>query len=450
MAITTTEAIRLAHLLRRAGFGTRPADWEAYAALGVAGTTSLLLHPETVTNHADTVMHEVEEDFFKLDDRVGIQHAWLYRMARSEHPLEEKMTLFWHNHFATADYKVDNPRLMWRQNQMLRRNALGSFRTLLKGVAVDPAMLIWLDGGLNKKEQPNENFGRELLELFTLGVSGGYSEADVKEASRTFTGWQVEDNKAVFHPENYDDGIKRFLGQTGAFTSDDIIDILVKHPATGRLLATKLFCFFAHDAPTPKEIDALAHTFLESGYSIRAVVAQILRSPAFFSEVALYRKWKSPAELTITLLRTLDAPLTTFEDLPDALASMGQDLFNPPNVKGWREGQAWINTQTMIVHMSQAAQFVDSLGERLPFHLQTALQASGRSTDSLDTPDKAIDALWALLLPGRTPAPGPRKAFQAYLRDAPGDDGKVPDFDFLAKAPGLLSLILMSPEYQLA
>ena len=450
MAITTTETIRLAHLLRRAGFGTRPADWETYAALGVAGTTSLLLHPETVTNHVDTVMHEVEEDFFKLDDRVGIQHAWLYRMARSEHPLEEKMTLFWHNHFATADYKVDNPRLMWRQNQMLRRNSLGSFRTLLKGIASDPAMLIWLDGGQNKKAQPNENFGRELLELFTLGVSGGYSEADVKEASRTFTGWQVEDNKAVFHPENYDDGIKTFLGQTGAFTGDDIIDILVKHPATGRLLATKLFRFFAHDAPAPKEIDSLAHTFLESGYSIRAVVAQILRSPAFFSEVSLYHKWKSPAELTITMLRTLDAPLTAFEDLPGSLASMGQDLFNPPNVKGWLEGRAWINTQTMVARMSQAPQLVDGLGERLPSLLEAALQASGRSADSLDTPDKAIDALWALLLPGRTPALGPRKAFQAYLRDAPGDDGKVPDFDFQAKAPGLLSLILMSPEYQLA
>lgn len=449
MTPTSEESNRLAHLLRRAGFGARPAEWTKYSALGLAGTTERLLHPAAAPNPADTVMQEIGEDFFKLDDRSGIQYAWLYRMAHSEHPLEEKMTLFWHNHFATADYKVDNPRLMWGQNQTLRRHALGSFRTVLQAVSRDPAMLIWLDGGQNKKEQPNENFGRELLELFTMGVGSGYTETDVKEAARAFTGWQVEDGKAVFHADEHDDGVKTFLGHTGSFSGDDIVDILVKHPATAHFLSVKLFRFFVHDHPTPDDIAPLARAFLVSGYSILAVVAQILRSSVFYSSEARYAKWKSPTEHLLILLRTLDAPLTAYDDLPGALASMGQDLFNPPNVKGWREGRHWINTQSVLVRLNQATQMQDRMGDRLGGSLSRALQAAGTDPSTLDTSEKAVTALWSLLLPGRALQPHTREALLKYLQDPPGDDGKVPAFDFSAKSPGLLSLILVAPEYQL-
>ena len=221
MSLPLDQSHHLSHLLRRAGFGARPDEWTAYAKLGVAGTTDTLLHPERVPDTLDTVLQGISGDYVDLDSLDSVRNWWIYRMSHSQRPLEEKMTLFWHNHFATANYKVDNPRWMWQQNQLFRAHGLGSFRTLLQGVSRDPAMLVWLDGADNKKGRPNENYGRELQELFTLGI-GGYTETDVKEAARAFTGWRYsrDTNAFQFDPNSHDDGVKTFLGETGNFNGD--------------------------------------------------------------------------------------------------------------------------------------------------------------------------------------------------------------------------------------
>ena len=233
------ETRTLAHLLRRAGFGARPDEWAAYAKLGVAGTTDRLLHPEAVPDHLAEVMQDIGADYIDFTDMGSVSKWWMYRMLHTQRPLEEKMTLFWHGHFATANYKVDNPRWMWQQNQTFRTHALGNFRQMLLAVTRDPAMLVWLDGVDNRKGHPNENYGRELQELFTMGVGSGYTEKDVQEAARAFTGWGVDRdaNSAVFSPDRHDDGVKTYLGETGNFTGDDVIDIIVRQPATARFLS---------------------------------------------------------------------------------------------------------------------------------------------------------------------------------------------------------------------
>ncbi len=453
MTLPTDQSRRLAHLLRRAGFGARPGEWTAYAKLGVAGTTDALLHPERTPDTLDSVLQGISGDYVDFDNIDSVRNWWVYRMAHSQRPLEEKMTLFWHGHFATANYKVDNPRWMWQQNQLFRAHALGNFRTLLQGVSRDPAMLAWLDNGDNKKGRPNENYGRELQELFTLGIGGGYTETDVKEAARAFTGWRYNRDASAFEfdPNSHDDGVKTFLGETGNFNGDDIIDILVRQPATARFLCTKLFKFFVHDDPTPQDIAPFTQVYFGSGYDIRATVGAMLKSPAFYSDQAVYAKIKSPTEYVVTALRTLDVPLAAANSaasVSGALRAMGQDLFNPPNVKGWPEGQAWMNTMTLLTRINFANTVVAEMGKRglLPAHVHRALSAHGLNAAQLGTPAQMVDAFWSVCLPGHTPSAQTRSALMTFVQDSANPN--IAHFE--DKAPGLVSLILCAPEYQLA
>ncbi|MBV9848226.1 MAG: DUF1800 domain-containing protein [Armatimonadetes bacterium] len=448
--LNQAETGRLAHLLRRAGFGSRPDEWTAYAKLGVAGTTDRLLHPETVPDHLAEVMHDIGGDYIDFNSLDSLSKWWLYRMLHTQRPLEEKMTLFWHGHFATANYKVDNPKWMWQQNQTLRTHALGNFRSLLQAITRDPAMLVWLDGTDNRKGHPNENYGRELQELFTMGVGSGYTEKDVQEAARAFTGWQVdrEAGSAVFRPERHDDGVKTFLGETGNFGGDDIIDIIVRQPATATFLCAKLFRFFVHDDPTPADLKPLTEAYFGSGYEIRAVVGAILKSPAFYSPQAMYAQIKSPTEYVVTLMRTLDAPMSAAEGSFDRVKEMGQELFNPPNVKGWPGGQTWMNTMTLLARVSFASRVISNLGRQGTFSdkVHAVLSAHGAGAGGLGTPDQIADAVWSAFLPGHAPSAKTRAALIAYVQDknAPGRA------HFESKAPGLMTLILSAPEYHLA
>ena len=442
----------LAHLLRRAGFGARPAEWTAYANLGLAGTTQQVLHPEGVADPFPALLAEVQGDYVDFDNLDSIKKWWLYRMSHTPRPLEEKMTLFWHGHFATANYKVDKPRWMWQQNETLRTHALGNFRTLLSAVSRDPAMLLWLDGGENRKGKPNENYGRELLELFTLGVGGGYSEADVKECARAFTGWQIDRDANVFkfNPDQHDDGVKTFLGQTGAFNGDDILDIVVKHPSTAHFVCSKLFKFFVHETPSAADIKPLTQAYFASGYDIRAVVTALLTSPSFYSDAALHSKIKSPTEYIVTSLRTLDAPFSaTNNNLLGSGRTMGQELFNPPNVKGWNGGKTWMNTMTLITRANFANALTNSMSQRgiLSPRLHHAIAAHGTAPSGLQTPAQIVDAVWGVLLPGQMPSAATHSALVSYISDG-GGGGSPVNFD--AKAPGLTALILSAPEYQLA
>ena len=448
--LTQDETQRLAHLLRRAGFGARPDEWAAYSKMGVARTTDHLLHPEATPDHLDDVMRDIGGDYIDYNDMGSVSKWWLYRMLHTQRPLEEKMTLFWHNHFATAYFKVQNPGWMWQQNQLFRTHALGNFRQMLQAVTRDPAMLVWLDGVENRKGHPNENYGRELQELFTMGVGSGYTEKDVQEAARAFTGWDVDSgtNTAVFRPERHDDGVKTYLGETGNFGGDDIIDIIVRQPATAHFLSTKLFKFFVHDDPSPADIQPLTTAYFASGYDIRAVVGTILKSPSFYGPAAMYAKIKSPSEYVVTLLRTLNAPMSTAEGTNDRVREMGQELFNPPNVKGWPEGKTWMNTMTLLSRVNFASRVITKMNQEGIFsdNLHTALNAHGTGAGGLETPDQIVNAVWGMLLPGRAPSAKTRAALVAYVQDK-SNPGKA---HFESKASGLMSLMLSVPEYHLA
>ncbi len=453
MTLTTTDSRKLAHLLRRAGFGARPSEWTEYAKLGIAGTTNRLLHPEAVPDPFDPILHDIQGDYVDFDDMSSVRKWWMYRMSHTPRPLEEKMTLFWHGHFATANYKVDNPRWMWAQNQTFRTHALGNFRTMLQAVSRDPAMLVWLDGAENRKGKPNENYGRELLELFTMGVGNGYSETDVKEAARAFTGWRFNRDTAAFTFDagHHDDGVKTFLGQTGNFNGDDIIDIVVRHPSTAGFVCGKLFKYFVHETPTAADIAPLAHVYFGSGYDIRAVVGAILNSPVFYSDAAYHARIKNPTEYVVVALRTLDAPFSAANNsLLSATRTMGQELFSPPNVKGWPGGKTWMNTMTLITRVNFAGALTYEMNRHglLSPRLRHGIAAYGAAPGGLvNTPEQLVDAVWGLMLPGHVPSAPTRAALVDFARDGGSPTGVV---NFDAKAPGLVSLVLSAPEYQLA
>jgi uncharacterized protein (DUF1800 family) len=270
-------------------------------------------------------------------------------MRHTPSPLTEKMTLFWHNHFVSSDQKVRAPQLMYRQNMLLRTHALGNFGTLLHEIARDPAMVIYLDNASNRKERPNENFAREVMELFTLG-EGHYTENDIKEAARAFTGWgvDIERGEFVFRAAVHDDGAKSFLGHDGNLNGEHVLDILLEHPRTAEYVVEKLWREFVSTTPDAAEVKRVARIFKESRYDIRAALRALLTSDAFYAPQNRAALIKSPVELVVGTLRQFDFSGTDM--LPFALttAQLGQNLFAPPNVKGWPGGEAWINSTTLL------------------------------------------------------------------------------------------------------
>jgi uncharacterized protein (DUF1800 family) len=271
------------------------------------------------------------------------------------------MTLFWHGHFSVANTKVNNPQAMHNHLALLREKGLGSFRELLLGVSQDPAMLIWLDGNTNRKGAPNENYGRELLELFTLGI-GNYTEADVQASARAFTGWNLQDGAFFFNRNQHDFSPKTFLGQSGPLDGGDIVDTVSGHRATAERLCKKLFAFFAYPDPEPGLLGSLVGAYLDSGQEIRSVVRAILSSDAFYSDQSRYGHVKSPVEYTVGAIRMVGAQ-TRERGLILALRSMGQDILNPPNVAGWAGGKAWINPSTLLARFNFAPRLASARGE---------------------------------------------------------------------------------------
>jgi uncharacterized protein (DUF1800 family) len=338
-----------AHLLRRAGFGGSEADVARLAALGMQGAVDALLHPAA----PDTNLPDYPEVASLYDPKKARQTAqlwWLDRMLRTNRPLVEKLALFWHGHFATSVQKVAPPQMVAQIN-LFRQLGSGRFPVLLSAVTRDPAMLIWLDNRANAKARPNENYAREVMELFGLGL-GNYTEDDVKEAARAFTGWTVDKNQqAVFVPARHDDGIKTVLGKSGRLDADDVVAIVVSQPVHQRFLAHKLLEFFVYSDPEPELIEAVAQVYALSGFDVARTVGTILRSDVFFSPRAYRAIPKSPIELAIGTLRYIGAQ-TVPPNLPYQLARMGQEPLNPPSVKGWDGGPAWINTSTLLARFN--------------------------------------------------------------------------------------------------
>ena len=367
----------MGHLMRRAGFGAPYAELEARAARGYAAAVDELLHPEAQEPMDLELLYRFIPGYEGALGPPLNQAEWVYRMINTARPLEEKMALFWHQLFATGNSKVDNPPELTQQIDMFRRYGMGSFRDLLVELARSPAMIFWLDNNGNHRGAINENWGRELLELFSMGV-GNYSEDDIKEASRAFTGWTIGPKiprnplgrfywSFEYRPEDHDEGEKTFLGQTGAFNGDDIIDIVVKQPATARFLSRHLYNFFVADEPPvpswnitppndPAAIDALVDAYNESGGEIRAMLRTLFNSDFF--QAARYSRVKSPAELVIGAVRLAghyQGPRPGFNQLAFECAYQGQELLNPPSVESWHTGAEWIDGGALVRRVNFAA-----------------------------------------------------------------------------------------------
>jgi uncharacterized protein (DUF1800 family) len=334
----------------------------------------------------------------------------------------------------------------------LREHGTGRFPDLLQRVARDPAMLVYLDGASNKKGRPNENFAREVMELFTTGV-GPYTEADVQEAARAFTGWGVRDNAFFFNAGDHDDGDKTVLGHRGKLDGSDVLTLLAEHPATAQRIVRRLFTFFAYDDPEPKVLAPLVATFQSTQGSIREVLRALFLSAAFSSDRAYRARIKSPAELVIGAIRALGGTFTP-RQVVSLLARMGQDLFNPPSVKGWDGGPAWISTSTMFERFNFAASLTTARGPEGTSHVvpesvfnglapTSAEQALGLAAEHLVDGQLAEPTRAAILTYFSTPDPqGPKDKGQPA---SPFADKKAWD----TKVRGLLHLLLSSAEYQL-
>ena len=371
------EIASIAHLMRRAGFGASRQELEERAAKGYEATVEDLLHPEEQPPIDDDILYRFMPGYEGALGPPINQAEWVYRMVNTQRPLEEKLALFWHQLFATGNSKVDNPPEITQQIAMFRRQALGSFRDLLVELAKNPAMIWWLDNNGNHNGAINENWGRELLEVFSMGV-GNYSEDDIKDASRAFTGWTIEPKiprnplgrfywNFEYRAEDHDDGEKNFLGHTGRFNGEDIIDIVVKQPATARFLARHLYNFFVADEPQvpswninppndPDAVDQLVAAYDESDGNLRSMMRLLFNSDFFKN--ARFARVKSPAELVVSTVKmagNYQGPRPGFNMLAMECNWQGQELLNPPSVESWHTGGEWIDGGALVRRVNFAA-----------------------------------------------------------------------------------------------
>jgi uncharacterized protein (DUF1800 family) len=374
----TWDEERAAHLLRRAGFGGTPAEVKELADLGLEAAVARLVDFEAIrqTDPAfqpiegldraalrprlremtDEERREVVERLQRLD-RAQVEELrawWMRRMVKTPRPFEEKMTLFWHGYLTSGHREVKDSTMLAHQNELLRTKGLGHFRDLLVAISKDPAMLRYLDNASNRKGAPNENYARELLELFTLGV-GHYTEKDVQEAARALTGWGLRESEFFFARNRHDYGEKHFLGQTGDFDGADIIDIIVAQPACAEHLARKLLVFFVREDPPDELVQAFAGVIRDRGYDLRASMRELFSSEAFYASEARHVLIKSPVELVVGTFRLLEIEPSDPFAMASAARGMGQELFQPPNVKGWDGGVKWVNSATLFARYNFAS-----------------------------------------------------------------------------------------------
>ena len=446
------EPARISFLLRRAGFGVASQDLQRYQKLGWDATLEELLHPENVDEDLDSLLNRLQGSLLDMQNLEDVQTWWLYRMVQTRRQLLEKLTLFWHGHFAVANYKVGNPGMMQQHIELLRAHALGRFDDLLMAVSKDPAMLVWLDGATNHRNVPNENYGRELLELYTLGI-GNYDEDDVLAAARAFTGWNLRNNEFFFDANQHDAGVKTFLGQSGQFDGGDILSIVADDPATAQRIAGKLFAFYAYPDPEPEVVGPLADVYTSSGHNIASLVEAILRSNAFVSERSQFEHIKSPLEYVVGSVRLLGANVRERE-LVYVLRNMGQEILNPPNVAGWPGDRYWINPSTLLMRFNFAAKLSTARGQPgdgaadiKPEELLGLPMLGGDSaaidrilavTGGLQLSDEARQALLDYAKSPLTYPPGFKGQPNPQQRQAAED----------ARLRGLLMLALASTDYQ--
>jgi len=352
------------HLYRRAAFGAGWDQLQQALSDGPQRSIDKLLRPQANTVAFNRTFDEYETSVNSVD---ALRAWWLRWMIQTPHPLLEKMTLFWHSHFATNAAEVKNARLMQQHVRLLRSQALGSFRTLLEGISQDPAMLLWLGAEANRKARPNENFTRALMENFTLGP-GHYTAKDSQEASRAFTGWFVLRSKLRYISREHDTNEKLILGRKGNFARDDVLRIILEQPATSRHLVRKLYRWLISETEQPDEalIAPLAESFAKD-YDVLKLVETMLRSNLFFSAAAYRRRIKSPVEFAIGIVKALEGSVSTTQ-LANDLADLGQNLYNPPTIRGWVGGKHWINSTAIVARNNLASALLqgsDRYGKKL-------------------------------------------------------------------------------------
>jgi uncharacterized protein (DUF1800 family) len=427
---------KVAHLHRRAGFGGTWAELQRDLGVGPAASVDRLLKPPARTVSEQQVLDGLRQGVLDSGDVDRLKAWWVYRILFGPDPLREKLALFWHGHFATSNRKVGNIAQMLRQNELLTRHALGGFAELLQGIIGDPAMLVWLDGAGSKKEKPNENFAREFLELFTLGL-GPYTEKDVREAARAFTGWTLEDGEARFLDADHDSGRKTFLKQTGPWKPADVVRITLEQPACAEFLCRKLYRFFVSEHDEPKDLlRPLAEELRAKEYDIGHVLGVILRSQPFYASSVCRQRIKGPVEFSAGLLRMLEVPRDQVRLLALALACdrQGQELFAPPSVKGWDGGKTWLNSATLLERANWGN---DVVWGNADFGLKPYDPLAWAKQNDI-APEKVIDALIDLLLQGD---------LEGTARDLVQRTGRDGTADGLRKA---IQMILHCPGFQLA
>ncbi len=439
---------RAAHLLRRTGFGASPAEIAACVERGLADAVDGLFQaPEDEAEKYARAFDVVNGGMLNFGDADTCRAWWLLRMVSTAAPFREKLALFWHGHFATSVDKVEDTRLMLGQLDLFRRQAWGTFRDLVLAIAQDPAMLVWLDGESNTQEHPNENFARELMELFTVGI-GHYTEQDVQEAARAFTGWHREAGAFVFHAEAHDAGVKRILGKSGRFNGGDVVNILVAQPETARFLARKLLRFFATPQPAADVVAAAAELLDRTQLNIEWFLRDLFQSRYFYSDACYRQRIASPVEFVVGTVRTLGVRQPAPE-LAGNLAGMGQRLLSPPNVKGWDGEQEWVNSTTLAARAAFAETIAGLNAEGNA--LQPDCPIATRVSPEITAPDQVVERLAEVLFQGDLPA-AVRQELAAFL--VLGDNGPQPDAfrddeGFrAAKTRDLLAVMLALPEYQ--
>ena len=488
MAITSDPQIE--HLLRRAGFGARPDELLSYGKMSIAQAVYALVNYERVPDEVDSFIGKAgyvntttTGAFSPSTVITDARQRWLFRMVHSNRPLQEKMTMFWHSHFATGYNKIagtfgsvegtrylaakasDDPAQVRGQIEMLRESALGSFKDILLNIAKDTAMLVWLDGRTNTKTSPQENFGREIMELFTVGV-GNYTEPDVYAAARVFTGWNLarpggttdgsqhyefiyasaqHDTAAkTFSFPIYADGNKTIAARSatdGMQDGLDLINALASSPNTARYLATKLYRFFVSESGGVNQnfVDRVALVYGRTGGSMREVMREVLSLPEFWDASAYFARYSWPVEFVTRAFKDVGWSGFSVNDALTPLSNMGQILYEPPDVSGWDLGQSWFSTSAMLARMN----FASTLAANQKFKLATTVKAANAS--------KTPEALLSYMLDALVSAPLDASVtgeLSNYLRATGAWTGS--DAQLQVKAPGLVHLIAGSPEYQLA
>lgn len=496
-----------AHLLSRAGFGGPPREIEELVRLGpdkavdrlvdfdaiadptpnpewakpdatrqdreretrrVIGELQAELKKAATPEERQEVLRKIEEARRKAnaeDRRIQAERMtelrgwWLERMAKGPRPLQEKLTLFWHGHFATSVTKVRDACYMWLQNDTFRRNAAGNWRTMLQEITQDPAMLIWLDQAQSNKQHPNENYAREVMELFALG-EGHYTEEDILEAARALTGLTLDrrSQRCVYNPRIHDDGQKKILGRTGDFGWKDVLDIILDQPQAAQFIAYKLWRFFASEDVTQAPIDALAEIFRKNNYQLKPLLRAMFRCEEFYAPDVVGTQVKSPVQWLVSAVRALETDLPPVRVSAPLLARLGQNLFEPPNVKGWDGGVAWVSTNNMLDRYNAAAMLVFGPGAILSAVADRNPKAAKVARALRQTPPARVDLEKIVPSEARQSREAVIAAVErrlilttlnarrvATLRDYLASQAELDDTDLLHT----IRLVMCTPEFQL-